>query len=111
MSVDNYLEIRASYSAQLSAIRQLGMELIRIGGGLNMKPLQFIFANSGMGLPMEASMGHDSLSVDAGAWPTPSQIMQQLASLHQGKLDLQNAWSALTPAQRDGTKSPDELLR
>jgi hypothetical protein len=110
MSAEAYLAARAAFSATAAELKSMTDVLATVASSLQSDPLKFIFANQGIGLPMEASMSRGSRSVDANAWPTVQQIMQLLERYHQQKGQLETAWGALPQNMRDGMKAPDDLI-
>jgi hypothetical protein len=110
MSADAYLAARAAISNTAAELKLVSDVVAAVASSLQSDPLRFIFANQGIGLPMEATLTRDSRSVDANQWPTVERIMQILARYHEQKGQLEAAWNAVEPSLRDGMKSPDDLI-
>lgn len=67
---------------------------------------KFSLSNSGVGLPMEAVMGSDCVSLNANQWPSADQIMALLSQWHGAKDELQAAWQQIPQEFRDRMTPP-----
>jgi hypothetical protein len=106
VSTDAYLDAKAAFENIENKVRDMSQTLINVGGAINRQPGRFIFSNCDLGLPMEASMSRDSISVDANQWKTPKQIQEMLAEWHKLKDAMHTAWQNVPAARREGLKPP-----
>lgn len=107
--VESYLEARAAFervSSQTTAILQ---SVIAVAAALRANPARFMFSNCQPGMPMEAAMGRDAVSFDAGRWPTAQQIQASLADWHASKSRMESAWHAVPQGIRGGLQPPSTM--
>jgi hypothetical protein len=109
MSTDAYLDAKAAFEQHEKKLQDFGNFLIQAGNAIRNQPGRFIFSNCGIGLPMEASMSRDSVSVNANEWRTPQQIQETIAEWHKLKDAMRGAWDAVPAARREGLKPPPGL--
>lgn len=111
MSTDAYLDAKAAFERIDRKVRDVGRQLSAVGTALATNPSKFIFANLSLGLPMEASMSRDSVSVDANNWLSAIQIQTLLSEWHNAKADMMGAWSNVPNDRRSNLVAPDGLRR
>src|SRR5206468_2690752 len=97
-------------SATLEQLKELTNVIATVASTLQSKPTRFAFANQNIGLPMDATMTRDSVTIPAENWPSVEKIMQTLERLHQQRAALQTEWSTLGRSEQEALKSPDDLL-
>jgi hypothetical protein len=106
MSTDAYLDAKAAFERVEKQLFDFGQMLASVGGAISRQPGKFIFSNCDMGLPMEASMSRESVTVDANQWRTPRQIQEMLAEWHKVKNAMYSAWAAVPASRRESLKPP-----
>lgn len=106
MSTDAYLDAKAAFEGIEKKLAEFSNFLIHVGGAISRQPGRFIFSNCDSGLPMEASMSRDSVSVNANDWKTPKQIQEMLGEWHKLKDAMHVAWQNVPPARKEGLKPP-----
>jgi hypothetical protein len=106
MSTDAYLDAKDSFERADRAIKEFGQFITEVGRNLMQNPGRFIFSNCQPGLPMEASMSRDSVSVNANDWRSPQQIQEIIAQWHELRSAMYAAWDNVPLSRRDGLKPP-----
>jgi hypothetical protein len=106
VSTDAYLDAKAAFERADTKIKQLGQFISEAGRNLMQKPGRFIFSNCQPGLPMEASMSRDSVSINATDWRSPQQIQEAIAEWHKLKDAMNSAWDSVPHERREGLKPP-----
>jgi hypothetical protein len=111
VSTDAYLDAKAAFEQHEKKLQNFGNFLVEAGSGIRSQPGRVIFSNvsSGVGLPMEASMSRDSISINARDWRTPEQIQEMLAEWHKLRDAMRGAWEAVPQTRREGLKPPPGL--
>jgi hypothetical protein len=110
VSTDAYLDAKAAFENHDKRVKEFAQFLASVGNAISGQPGKFIFSNTNVGLPMEASMSPDSVSVNANEWRTPQQIQEMLAEWHKLKSEMRSAWDAVPAARRDGLKPPPGMV-
>ncbi|WP_439605477.1 hypothetical protein [Shinella sp.] len=106
MSIEAYLDARDAFAQAKARVDEYARELSIISDALRNKPNKIIVSNVSLGLPMEASMSRDSLSIDGSGWKTAEQFQQMLSDFHDAKSKMQNAWSTIPESRRAGLQQP-----
>jgi hypothetical protein len=111
MSTDAYLDAKAAFEQSDAKIKEFGQFLSAVGSNLMQKPGRFMFSNCQPGLPIEASMSADSISVNAGDWRSPQQIQESIADWHKKKDAMLSAWESVPHERREGLNTSAQSKR
>ncbi len=104
--VEAYLQARAEFARVEAETGALADLLLHAGNALRNQPGRMGFSNTNGGLPMEAFMSRDSVSINADDWRTPQQIMALLARYHAAISNITNLWSSIPPNLQAGLQPP-----
>lgn len=108
-AIAKYLQARTDYEAMRTELASVADMFTTVANALRNTPTKLIFSNtSGQGLPMEASMSRDSISVNANDWKTPQQLMEMLARVHQVRDRTRDAWFSVPENMRSGLQAPPQ---
>lgn len=105
--IEGYLTAKnefTSFEVELKALAQL---IRGVGAAIENSPGRMIFSNTQQGLPMEASMSHDSKSFNADQWKSAAQIQEMLAKWHQKRDAMMEAWNSIPAELRQNVIPPD----
>lgn len=106
MSIESYIEAKTAMERHEAELAKLAEHYLRLGAALKNQPGRMIFANTSAGLPLEASMSRDSVSLDANDFRTPAQMQEMLGQWHKLNDAMMNAWSALGSAAQANVSPP-----
>ena len=101
--VEAYLEARNEFERVGHELTALADLLATASNALRSHPDQMIFANTGRGLPVEATTG---VSINADDWKSPNQIMGLLENYHKAKQDMFNLWRTIPENLQAGIVAP-----
>jgi hypothetical protein len=104
-NIEAYLQARAQFENVVDESRAIANVFATAANALRDKPDRFGFSNSG-GLPPEAFMSQDSVSINAEDWRSPDQIMALLARYHSAKLNMINLWNSIPQNLQSGLQQP-----
>jgi hypothetical protein len=76
---DDYLDRPAEFDQANAEVNALARDITSVGTALMSGRGRFCFSNCPAGLPAEAVMSRNNVSVDANNWKNPQQIMALLA--------------------------------
>ena len=110
MGVEAYIAKRGEFENVRNRLKAVAGTMASVASALQSQPTKFIFSNQPIGLPPEATMGRDCVSITADSWPSVEQIMRLLEEYHRTREGLLVAWGSLARSEQDSMKSPDDLL-
>lgn len=111
MSTDAYLDAKTAFEDKERDVQQFSQLLSKVSSALTRQPGKFIFSNVDAGLPMEASMSRDSVSVNANDWKSPKQIQEMLGEWHKLKDAMHVAWGNIPENRKEGLKPPRDCAQ
>ncbi|TES84161.1 MAG: hypothetical protein E3J92_02085 [Dehalococcoidia bacterium] len=71
-----------------------------------LKPYEFMVSNVSVGFPPEVGAVSGIPTLDANKWPNAQQIAEEIANLHQKYQQVQNAYNALSAAEKNIVDAP-----
>jgi hypothetical protein len=95
------------YSTAIDNLSQARTEVEQIRGFIAaisaflLKPYEFMVSNVSVGFPPEVSLVGGIPTLNADKWPSAKQIAEAVANLHQKYQQAENAYHALSPADRN----------
>ena len=107
-SVSEYVEARAQFQKAQSEIDQIAGTVRAVADALRHAPAKFMFSNIGPGLPFEASMSQDAVSVRGDDWPSAEGIQEALSRWHVARSKMLDAWAAVPVEQREALQPPPD---
>lgn len=111
MSVETYLNAKKAFEDVVAKIAEVANDLAATAQALRAQPGRMIFSNCSVGLPMEASMSRDSVSINADHWKTPTQIQELLGQWHETRSKMMSAWTGLPDHMRANLVAPSDSSR
>jgi hypothetical protein len=109
--IRNYSKANDELDKAIARVQKLQMIISDVGRELNRKPYDFAVSNIGVGFPAEVSLNPNAFSLNANEWPTAKVVAEALSDLHKKRDAVQNAWYALSDADKKLVKKPDFLAR
>lgn len=109
MSAEEYLRARSDFESVSKELGKASTLLQSVADALKHQPGRMIFANSAIGLPIEASMSRDSKSFDAREWPSVDGLMALLDRWHKARANLSNTWARVPSELRSGLLPPTQV--
>ena len=104
-NIEAYLQARVEFLRVADETRALAIVLATAANALRDQPDRMGFSNSG-GLPLEAFMSRDSVSINADDWRSPDQIVALLSRYHAAKANMNTLWNSISPDLRSGLQRP-----
>jgi hypothetical protein len=102
--IRNYLDSVANLEHVPANAKRMISVVLNVAAALQRNPLGVMFSNTVTGMPM--SVGTERPIANASDWPTAEQIQQALAHWHHARLQTSQAWSAISPSDRNSLKPP-----
>ena len=104
--VRKYLDGKTKLDGALSEVEKLASIVEPIGNALRRDPWHLMVSNVSVGFPPEVSLVAGIPTLDAGKWPSPKQIAEALAAMHQARHEVRNLWASVPVKDRENLTPP-----